>query len=204
MNSPSSLKQISSNTSIKEILEWPFDLRICEPYLLSSNWPILLSDELVVIAEDGTGGVYTTQENTDPEKSPIILISSEGQAGKVANNLTELFATIIALPYWRDLLKFSAGGKLEEMYKARVFLERDMLEGNPDIEDKKRIVIDALELADMPDPVQVLFNAVTSGTAIEIKANDGTLYESLFNRFSVSDNRMWKIQKNKDRINKDM
>lgn len=193
MKSPSILKQISSNTSIKEILEWPFDFRICEPYLLSNNWPILLSDELVVIAEDGTGGVYTIQEHTDPEKFPIILISSEGQAGKVANNLTELLATIIALPYWRDLLKFSAGGKLEEMHKARFFLERDMLEDNPEIEDQKRIVIDALGLTVTADPVQVLFNAVTSGTAIEIKASDGTLYESLFNTFSVSDNRMWKI-----------
>ena len=192
MNSPSILNHIFNNTKVKEILEWPFDFRVCEPYLLSSIWPISVSEELLVVAEDGAGGVYTIQDNIDPDLSPVIFISSEGQAGKVANNLIEFLAILVALPYWRDLLKFSAGGKLEEMCKAGFFLERDMYEDDPEIDDKKKIIIEAIGLPDISDPIQALFDSVNSGTVVEIKARDGTLYGSLFNRFSVGENRMWR------------
>jgi hypothetical protein len=191
MSVPSIYKRLAENPAAIDVLGWPFDFEICEPYSLSSDWPISLSEELIVLAEDGSGGAYTLQESIDPEKSSVVFLSSEGQAGKVASDLTELLAIIVALPYWRDLLKFSAGGELEEMRKAVPFLEDEILEDEPEIHSKKELIYKALNLPILEDPVQTLFNSVKSGIAIEIKANDGSSYEGLFNTFSVSDNRSW-------------
>ena len=191
MNVPSIYKRLSENPAVIDILGWPFDFEICEPYVLSRDWPISLSEELIVLAEDGSGGVYTLHENIDPEKSSVVFLSSEGQAGKVAADFTEFLAIMVALPYWRDLLKFSAGGELEEMRKAVPFLEGEILEDEPEIRSKKKLIYKALNLPTLADPIQTLFNSVKSGIAIEIKGNDGFSYEGLFNTFSVSDNRSW-------------
>lgn len=191
MNVPSIYKRLTENSSVVDILEWPFDFEICEPHLLSNDWPISLSEELVVLAEDGSGGAYCIQEKIDPEESSVIFLSSEGQAGKVAKDLTEFLTIVVSLPYWRDLLKFSAGGELEEMRKAMPFLNAEILEDEPEIISKNKLISKALNLPTLADPVQTLFNSVKSGTAVEINAADGSSYEGLFNTFSVSDNRSW-------------
>jgi len=69
--------QLSKNTIVVDVLGWPFNFEICKPYILSDHWPILVS-------EDGSGGAYTLQKGISPETSPVIYLSSEGQAGKVA------------------------------------------------------------------------------------------------------------------------
>ena len=192
MNVPSIYKQLSKNTIVNDVLGWPFDFEICKPYILSDDWPILLSDELIVLAEDGSGGAYTVQRDVSPDTSPIIYLSSEGQAGKVAQNFTEFLLIIVALPYWQDLLKFSAGGDLEEMRKALPFLEKEILEDEPEISSMQAMMYKVLDLPPLFDPVLTLFSAVKSGISVEIKASDGYAYESLFNTFRVKDNRSWK------------
>jgi len=59
-----------------------------------------------VIAGAGSGGVYVAYGEGEIEKRPILFISSEGQAGKLGNDLSEFVAMIIEIPYWFDLLKF--------------------------------------------------------------------------------------------------
>ncbi len=196
MELPSSYKSIMKSASLKEMLDWPFDFNAVEPYLISSDWPIQLSHELNVIAEDGAGGAYTLLNCTAPAESPVIFLSSEGQAGKVANSLDEFLAILIAVPYWRDLLKFSSNGKLAEMRKAVPFLEKELLEDEPEIESKKRCILDSIELPILSDPINSLFEAVNADCEIEIKSEDGMDYDGLFNDFSVSDNRTWAANEN--------
>jgi hypothetical protein len=196
MELPSSYKSIMKSSSLKEMLDWPFDFNAVEPYLISSDWPIQLSHELNVIAEDGAGGAYTLLNGAAPAKSPVIFLSSEGQAGKVANSLDEFLAILIAIPYWRDLLKFSSNGKLAEMRKAAPFLEKELIEDEPEIESKKRVILESMELPSLSDPINSLFSAVLAGCEIEIKSEDGMDYSSLFNDFSVSDNRTWSTNVN--------
>lgn len=194
MKLPSIYKDILGKPDVIDILDWPFDFVVCNSYLLSKDWPIVLSEELIVVAEDATGAAYTVFQNLDPDVSPVIFLTSEGQAGKVAENLNEFLAVMVALPYWRDLLKFSAGGQLEEMRKAIPFLDKEVLEEEPEIQTKIDVVTRALCLPEIDDPVQTLFNSVKSGMAIDIASDDGFSYESLFNTFSVSDNRSWQNQ----------
>ena len=197
MNVPSIYKRLAGIPEVVDTLGWPFDFEICEPELLSNDWPILLSEELVIFARDGSGGAYTLLQNIDPEMSPVIFLSSEGQAGKVADNLTEFLAVMVALPYWRDLLKFSADGELEEMRKAIPFLEAEILEDEPEINRKKKLISKSLRLPTITNPLQALFDSVTSGIAVEIKAMDGSPYDGLFNSFSVSDNQLWRVEAGK-------
>jgi len=185
MNIPSIYESLTKNSLVQDILSWPFDFEVCKPYLLSSDWPISLSEELIVLAEDGCGGVFTILENIEADLSPVIFLSSEGQAGKVSENFVEFLSVMVAIPYWRDLLKFSAGGELEEMKKAIPFLEAELLEDEPDILNKKKAVFKELQLRELSEPVQTLFSSVKSGLSIEIKASDGTPYDSLFNTLDL-------------------
>lgn len=193
MKLPTIYNKLSEIPELIDIFSWPFDFEKCDPYLLSSNgWPISLSEELIVVAEEGSGGVYTLKQDVnDPDKSPIIFISSEGQAGKVAENLTEFLCIITAMPYWRDLLKFSAGGKLEEMRLAVPFLEKETLDNEPNINETQELITANLNLPILNSPIEKLHSAVVSGIEMEIKADDGTPFDSLFNTFRVTDNPSW-------------
>ena len=64
-----------------------------------------------------TGGGFLAYGDGDGDfdQMPILYVTSEGQAGKVASNLSEWLAIVVAVPYWQDLLKFSGGGDLAEM-----------------------------------------------------------------------------------------
>ena|GEM_PF-978852 len=196
-NVPSIYKQLSKNTIVVDELGWPFDFEICKPYILTDHWPILVSEELIVLAEDGSGGAYTLQKGISPDTSPVIYLSSEDQAGKVAQNFADFLFILVALPYWRDLLKFSAGGDLEEMRKALPFLEKEILEDEPETSYKQGLIYKILGLPLHSDPVLALFNAMKSGTSVEITSSDGYAYESLFNTFRVKGNRSESIEASK-------
>jgi hypothetical protein len=85
-----------------------------------------------VIAGEGSGGFYVAYGEGKTENKTILFISSEGQAGKLANNLSEFLSMIIEIPYWFDLLKFSGGGKLPEIRITAHFMVAEFNEEYPD------------------------------------------------------------------------
>lgn len=192
MNLPSVYSRIVDSPDIVEALSWPFEFEVCDPYLLSSELPVTLSEELVVLAQDDAGGAYSIIEHIEPEDSPVIYVSSEGAAGRVGSGFNEFLEILIAMPYWKDVLKFSDNGNLQEMRKAAQYLEKEILEFESDIDDKRAQLYKALELSPLSDPIQNLYNSVKVGPSIEIKDSDGTSYDGLFNTFKVSDNPSWK------------
>jgi len=99
----------------------------------------------------------------------------------IARDLTEGIRLMIAHPYWRDLLKFSAGGKLAEMRTVLPYLERELRDDEPDIERHRSFLRKRLRLAESDDPIAALHYAasVLSG------------FDRLFNTFSLEDNRAW-------------
>lgn len=143
-----------------------------------------------VVAGDSSGGAFLACGDGDTERRPILYVSSEGQAGRIASNLAELLAMMMALPGWHDLLKFSGGGSLEEMRRTAGLLERD----GPDDEEvpaaTQRIVA-AFSLPAIADPVKLLHDCVHASDC-NVVADDGWPYESLFGHFKSSDNPFWK------------
>ncbi|MFA0570914.1 hypothetical protein [Vibrio gallaecicus] len=140
------------------------------------------------LAGEGSGGVFLAYGNLDLEKRPILFVSSEGQAGKVANNLSELLALLMVIPYWFDLLKFSGNGDLSEMRRAALFMESEYYEDYPELAGARVRIHSHLTLPKIEDPIAVLHARVHSSDCTVV-AGDGWKYEILFNSFVSSDNK---------------
>lgn len=143
-----------------------------------------------VVAGDSTGGVFLAYGDGEIERRPILYVSSEGQAGRIASNLAELLAMMTALPGWHDVLKFSGNGNLEEMRRTARLIEQDGPDDEAFPAATKRIMA-AFPLPAIADPVKLLHDCVHASDC-NVVADDGWRYESLFGHFNSSDNPFWK------------
>ncbi len=149
-------------------------------------------EQLEIIATDGSGGVFALCGKPTAEGRPVLYVSSEGRSGIVAGGLVKLLQTIIHLPYWQDCLKFSGGGNLDEMKKAIPYLESLIAEDEPNIDTLRKELVDALDLAQPTSAIEDLYWAASSTQKEYIVIDEeGWQFESLFNKFSVSDNPTW-------------
>lgn len=156
-----------------------------------SSWIKLAPQQaFMVVAGDSAGGVFLAYGDGEIERRPILHVTSEGQAGRIASNLAELMAMMMALPGWRDVLKFSDDGNLEEMRRTARLIEQD----GPDDEElpaaTQRLIV-ALAMPVLADPVRLLHDCVHASDCTAV-ADDGWPYESLFGHFKSSDNPFWK------------
>lgn len=184
------LAQIQSHPEVVEALDWPFDFSLSRAER-ESDW-ITLKPQIPfeVIAGEGTGGLFLAYGEGALESLPILHTSSEGQAGRVASNLTELLGILMQIPYWRDLLKFSGSGQIDEMRLTSTFMEKEYEEDYPELPDARRLVLAKLPIPMIEDPIQVLHDNLHASDCTLV-ADDGWEYESLFNKFTASDNRNW-------------
>ena len=187
------LEQIMSHADVVEALDWPFDFSLTRADR-DSDW-IALKPPLPfeVIAGEGTGGVFIAYGEGVFESLPILHATSEGQAGRVASNLDEWLGILISIPYWRDLLKFSGGGKIEEMRLTKTFIEKEYEEDYPDLREAHDLILSKLHIPEIQDPIQVLHDNIHASDCTLV-ADDGWEYESLFNKFTPADNRNWTTQ----------
>jgi hypothetical protein len=141
---------------------------------------------LQLIARDKSGGeflLYGQQEH-------VLHVTSEGQAGVVARDLTEFLQLLVEHPEWFDLLKFSGGGQLDEMKKAGELLGEDWRRGRRGrrgrrLDVHRRLLKERLALEDSPGAIDRLHAAVADlGRDIHVLAPDGSRCDSLFNTFS--------------------
>ncbi|MGC3969521.1 MAG: hypothetical protein QM775_19830 [Pirellulales bacterium] len=185
------IADLHASKQLIDDLSWPFDFDVrCAA--TNNSW-IKLDPEMpfVVIACDGTGGVFLAYGNGDTKNLPILHATSEGQAGRMASNLTEFLAVLMAVPHWQDLLKFSANGDLEEMRKTAVFIERQYADDYLDLSNARQRITKLLPIPQIDDPIRMLHDSVHA-TDCTLVADDGWRYESLFNKFKSSDNCNWK------------
>ena len=182
------LLQLQSDVEVRKLLAWPFDFELPTAAVKADWFQIRPEAETSVIAQDGTGGLfllYGTEQH-------LLHITSEGAAGVIAHNLTEGIALMVAHPNWRDVLKFSAGGKLVEMRRAHAYFERELHEEEPEIDSYRSILKERLSLGESGDQIAALHRAVSVlGEGITVVAPDGTEFDSLFNTFSVKSNPAW-------------
>lgn len=183
-----SLHQLESDAEVREILAWPFDFEL-PPADAKTDWfEIRPHAEKSAVARDGTGGLFLLYGT----EQYLLHITSEGTAGVIARDLTDAIRLIVAHPYWRDLLKFSAGGKLAEMRRVLPYLERELREDEPDIEGYRSLLKERLRLGETDDAIASLHHAVSVlSIGITVVAPDGTEFDRLFNTFNVEDNRAW-------------
>lgn len=150
------------------------------------SW-IRLSPEhrFLVIAGESSGGAFLAYGDDDFDRMPILYVSSEGQAGKVASNLSEFLAIVVAVPYWQDLLKFSGGGDVAEMRRTAALIHENYAEDEV-VTRAKTPIMKALAIQEISDPIKLLYYNVDT-TDCTVVAEDGWRYESLFNNFRSHD-----------------
>lgn len=182
---------ITSSESIIEDLAWPYDFDVTaaadDPAWITLSPP----NNFSVLAGDGTGGVFLACGDGPVEARPVLYATSEGQAGRVAENLTALLGMFLAIPYWRDLLKFSGGGKLAEMRTTAQFTIRECEEEFPDLPDARERLMAALPIPVPTDPILDLRDSVHA-TDCTLVFDDGSPWRSLFNTFVSTDNPEWR------------
>jgi hypothetical protein len=185
------LDDLRTSEKLLEDLAWPFDFDILRA---SDNSEWIRLDPVtpfVVLAGESCGGVFLAYGSGDTANLPILYATSEGQAGRVASNLTEFLAILIAAPYWKDLLKFSGNGNLAEMRKTAVFMQLEYAEDFPDLPEARSRIMHALQIPLLDDPILALHDSIHR-TDCTLVADDGWRYESLFNSFTSDDNRNWR------------
>ncbi|WP_426071710.1 hypothetical protein [Janthinobacterium sp. DSP2-3-3] len=156
-----------------------------------SSWITLQPENpFMVLAGESSGGVFLAYGDGEVERRPVLYVTSGGQAGCIASNLTELIAMMLALPYWRDLLKFSDGGNLQEMRRTARFSEQDYVEEYVELPAARKRIFDTLPVPVIADPVKLLHDCVRA-TDCTVVAGDGWPYESLFHHVKSSDNPGW-------------
>jgi hypothetical protein len=148
---------------------------------------------LNVIAQDGSGGAFALCETADTPRQPVLYVSSEGEAGIIAPDLVTALQLLIQLPYWRDCLKFSGDGQLDEIYKAMPYLEGELHRDEPMIDAYRETLLATLELEPALAAAETLYQAVKSTVEVcGIITQDGGTLRSLFNTFVVTDNPLWR------------
>jgi len=184
------IADLKLSSQLIEDLAWPFDFDLTRADD-DASW-IKLDPETPfdVIAGEGTGGIFLTYGIGDKETLPILHATSEGQSGRVAENLTEFLGVLMAVPYWRDLLKFSGNGSLAEMRKTAEFMECEYAHDYPNLSEAQNRIMGVLPIPEIKDPVKVLHDSIHATDCVLV-ADDGWRYESLFNSFVASDNRNW-------------
>ena len=185
------LQRIGEDQEISMLLAdaFEFDVRrkaVSESPRLASRIPI------VGIAGDFTGGMFYLCGDVGSPR-PVLYASSEGDAGIIATDLRETLELVVGFPYWRDSLKYSAGGDLDAMESATAFLCRDMMVERPAIVAEQSKVAESLCVPLETPSVLVarLHLAVKSAGPDFAFLDDTGEYGSLFGPFSPSRNRLW-------------
>ena len=176
--------------AVEVILGDTFDFELCRANDDTSWITLEPNSPFTVIAGEGSGGVFIAYGDSKLEYRSILFVSSEGQSGKVGNNLPQFISMILAIPYWLDLLKFSGGGDLSEMRKAARFMELEYKEDFPELSADILKIKSRIRLLVIEDPIELLHSCVHS-TDCSVVADDGWKYETLFNSFVSSDNKSW-------------
>lgn len=184
------LAELKASAQVIDDLAWPYDFDLHRADADSSWITLTPSVTFHVLAGDGTGGVFLAYGEGSPDHLPVLHATSEGQAGKIANNLAEAVALHLQLPYWRDVLKFSGNGDLAQMRRASTVLEADHSEDMPELPDAKTRLLEALDVPVLDDPVAYLHQCVRE-TDCTLVARDGDVWASLFNSFRIGSARSW-------------
>lgn len=148
------LDTIRKDPDVRAALGDTFDF-----YLLDEDhgrdWFIIDGDDRPrVIARKGSGCVYVLHGAEDR----LAYISSEGQAGVIAESLEDGLAMIVAIPYWGDLI----GVAPDDLGDCLSDLEDSFLSDIEDLDEHRALVRARLGLHETGDEPARLHRAVTT------------------------------------------
>ena len=182
-------RDILAHADVVQLLGWPFDFEV-DLRLVNSGADITIADvqSFEVIAGDGSGNTFVLPGSPGDPTRPLLFVNHECFAGVIGASLAEGVQVIVTLPYWRDLLKFSGGGDLNEMKRLRDIFEvefkdevLDLVDEDFDLPAARARIRSALALPELPDAVATLHaNVMRFEGRFETTFVDGDTCSSLF------------------------
>lgn len=178
------LDRVKASTELQDLLFDLCDFELSEDGL-DPRLAVPANSTAVPFGRDGSGGVFFTLDRRDGSGALVIYASSEGQAGCLGGSLEEFFSIIAAVPHWRDCLKFSGGGLLEEMRWCDSAMPAEHREYVEDYDKKRRRLPKLLGVPSPADPVLSLRRAVLRVQEPAVfDPGDGAPSGTLFNSFT--------------------
>jgi hypothetical protein len=162
---------------------WSFDFEVQDPDHDAIWFDTAPLQPFEVVAAKGSGCVYAL---TGMQRH-VLFVTSEGQAGIIAEDLNQCLELIVAYPYWQDVLRRSEGD-LEAL--RRIFrdgledFEEGALDDNPEIEEFRPLLRKQLGLGKAGESAERLYHAVTVlGADVVVHTPDGYPSEPLVAAF---------------------
>jgi len=178
---------IIAQPDVVALLGWPFDFELDAKLAdRAPDFTVAGNSTVEIIARDGSDNSFALVGEPGDTSRPLLFVDHEASAGVIGRSLEEGLQIIVALPYWRDLLKFSGGQDLEEMRRSQTVFEEDFedhvdLGEHFDLEEARARIRSALALAPLADPVATLHANVGSfEDRFRVTFNEGDTCESLF------------------------
>ncbi|MBZ9688518.1 hypothetical protein G9F72_019500 [Clostridium estertheticum] len=156
---------------VYSLLEQYCDFIMCEneeDYLFYSK------EQFNIFAKDKGGGVYGFIGgigDIEDENVPIAYVSSEGQSGKLSNNLKELLSLIIFYPFWMDLLKLLKhyNGDIQKIIELCI---KERVEDMPNFYKIQQIIADSLGIKRQDCSIESLFNCLSEEPRFIVYSTD--------------------------------
>ena len=158
---------ILAHPDVVEYLGWPFDFEV-DPDLVNQevDFTIAGNPPVEIVASDGSGNRFVLIGTPADSSRPLLYVDHECRSGVIGRTLAEALQVIVTLPFWRDLVKFSGGGDLDEMRSLVEEFEDDFrdevleLEEDFDLPAARMRIRTALTLPRLDDPVATLHASV--------------------------------------------
>ena len=148
---------IENNKQLKIDIELLCDFRLNFSEIDTALYGVILI-KYRNFGADASGGVFGFIGEGDTSQLPAGYISSEGYAGKVANNISDFFHLITFYPYWRDLCSVKSLNDKDLIAK----LEEQQREFDGGYEQRQNFIANQLQLNKNNYSLSDFHNALTS------------------------------------------
>lgn len=181
---------------VSDVLVYSFDFEVIErplgvdAYATAAPWLpafVVPGATVSVIARNGMGAVYAWCES---EATQCCLhIDPRGTVVRVGDDLQQLIALVVALPYWPELLAQypellsqrsspGAAGELSALREVARRLEQEMCEEFPQLPAARQELQSFLQLTPIADPIARLYELAFREPPVTVWSPHGWRYES--------------------------
>jgi len=170
---------------VSDVLVYTFDLEIferplgAEAYATEAPWlPAFLVPQarVSVMARNLMGSVYAWCE--DQQTKCCVHIDPRGTVAYLGDDLREVVALVVALPYWPEVLAQCTAGELGSMRDIARQLEQEACAEHYALPAARQELQDFLELPALIDPVQRLHDLAIQAPPVTVSSPHGWRYQS--------------------------
>ncbi|HTV20511.1 MAG TPA: hypothetical protein VMG12_17630 [Polyangiaceae bacterium] len=170
---------------VSDVLVYSFDFEVLErplgveAYATEAPWlpAFVVPDATVsVVGRNGMGAVYASCQRDAIQC--CLHIDPRGTVVRVGDDLQQVVALVVALPYWPELLAQYPGGGLSALRDVAQRLEREACDDFLQLPAAREELQTFLQLPTLADPVRHLYELAFEQPPVTVWSPHGWRYES--------------------------